>query len=111
MQIVAYIIFDKRKSFVPDQMGDILDPSGEEVVHADYGMPRLQQQIGEMTPKKSGSTCNKDTHTMILLLRSSHRECHEIYQNHRERCQGLRIHGRLPLSWLGVAYQENTPAG
>jgi hypothetical protein len=64
-------------------------------------MSRLQQRIGEMTPEKPGSTCNKDTHTMILLLRFFHRECHEIYLSRRESWQGLRIHGRLPLSWLG----------
>ena len=85
MQIVTHIVFDKRKSLVPEQMGDIFDPSGEEVVHADHGMSRLQQQIGEMTPEKSGSACNKDPHTIIplflVLLRFSHRECHEIYQN------------------------------
>jgi ppGpp synthetase/RelA/SpoT-type nucleotidyltranferase len=81
MQIVTHIIFYERKSVVPEQVGDILDPSGEEVVHADHGMSGLQQQIGEMTPEKPGSACNKDTHTMILLLRSSHRECHEINQN------------------------------
>jgi hypothetical protein len=50
MQIVTHIVFDKRKSLLPEQMGDIFDPSGEEVVHADHGMTRLQQQIGEMTP-------------------------------------------------------------
>ena len=26
----------------------------------------------------------KDTHTMILLLRFSHRACHKIYLNHRD---------------------------
>jgi len=101
MQIVTHIVFDKRKLIVPEQMSDIFDPSGEEVVHADYGMSRLQQQIGKVTPEKSGSACNKNTHTLILLLRSSHRECHEIYHNHRDRWRGLRIHGRLLLNWLG----------
>ena len=81
MQIVTHIVFDKRKLIVPEQMSDIFDPPREEVVHADYGMSRLQQQIGKVTPEKPGSACNKDTHTMILLLRSSHRECHEIYRN------------------------------
>jgi hypothetical protein len=42
MQIVTHIVFDKRKSLMPEQMGDIFDPSGEEVVHADHGMTRLQ---------------------------------------------------------------------
>jgi ppGpp synthetase/RelA/SpoT-type nucleotidyltranferase len=81
MQIVTHIVFDKRKSLVPEQMGDILNPSGEEVVHADHGMSRLQQQIGKMTPEKPGSACNKDMHTMTLLLRYFLRECHEIFQN------------------------------
>src|SRR6185436_13711380 len=85
MQIVAHIVFDEGKSLVPEQMGDILDPSGEKVVHADHGMSGLQQHIGEMTPKKPGSACNKETHTMMLLLHSSDRECHEIYQDRSER--------------------------
>jgi hypothetical protein len=78
MHIVAHIVFDKGKSLVPEQMGDILNPSGEKVVHANHGMSGLHQHIGEMTPEKSGSACNKDTHTMMFLLRFSHRECHEI---------------------------------
>ena len=65
---------------MPEQMDDILDPSGEEVVHADDGVPRLQQQIGKMTPEKPGSACNKDTNMMTLLLRVSQPECHEMYQ-------------------------------
>ena len=66
---------------MPEQMDDILDPSGEEVVHADDGVPRLQQQIGKMTPEKPGSACNKDTHMMILLLRVSQCGRHAMYQN------------------------------
>jgi hypothetical protein len=85
MQIITHIVFDKEID-VPEQMSDIFDPSGEEVVHADYGMSRLQQQIGKVTPKKPGSACNKNTHTIIPLLlvftlTLLHRECHEIYQN------------------------------
>jgi hypothetical protein len=66
-------------------MGNILDPSGEKVVHADHGMSGLKEHIGEMAPKKPGSACNKDAHTMMLLLRSSDREFHEIYQDRSER--------------------------
>jgi hypothetical protein len=62
-------------------MGDVLNPSGEKVVHAGHGMSGLQQHIGKMTSEKPGSACNQDTHTMTLLLRFSHRECHEIYQD------------------------------
>jgi hypothetical protein len=78
MEVVADIVFDKRKSLVPEYMGEVVHSSGDEVVHADHGMSCLQQPIGEMTPEKSGSACNKDTHTMIPLLRFSHRECHGI---------------------------------
>jgi hypothetical protein len=85
VHIIAYIVFDEGKSLVPKQMGDILDPSGEKVVHADHGMSGLQQHIGEMAPEKPGSACNKDTHTVMLLLHSSHRECHEIYQDRSEK--------------------------
>src|SRR6266849_2838319 len=106
MQIVTHIVFDRRKFIVPVQMSDIFDLSGEEVLHADYGMSRLEQQNRKVTPKKPGSACNKNTHTIIPLLliftlTLLHRECHEISQNRRESWQELRIHGRLPLNWLG----------
>jgi hypothetical protein len=74
-------------------MGDILDPSGEKVVHADHGMSGLQQHIGEMAPKKPGSACNKDPHTMMLLLHSSDREFHEIYQERSERLESVTDSG------------------
>jgi hypothetical protein len=70
MQIVTDIVSDKRKSLVPEQMGNILDPSGEKVIHADHGMSSPQQHITEMTPKKPGSACNKDAHTMMLSYAS-----------------------------------------
>jgi ammonia channel protein AmtB len=58
MHIVAHIVFDEGKSLLPDQVGDILDPSGEEVVHANHGMSGLHQHIGKMTSKKPGPACN-----------------------------------------------------
>jgi hypothetical protein len=50
------LVFDGRRSLVPEQMSSILDPSGEEGVHAGHEMSGLQQQIGEMTPEKLSST-------------------------------------------------------
>ncbi|MCG3776260.1 MAG: hypothetical protein JW395_3113 [Nitrospira sp.] len=76
MDIVAHVIFDEGKALLPDQVSDILNPSSQEVVHADHGMSRLQQRVGEMTPEKPRSACNQDTH-MTLLLRFSRCECHE----------------------------------
>src|SRR5512134_3240810 len=84
MHIVAHIVFDKVKSLVTEQMGDVLNPSGEKVVHADHGMSGLQQHIGKMTSEKPGSACNENTHTTTLLLLYSHRKCQEIYQNREE---------------------------
>ena len=68
MEVVTDIVFDERKSLVPEQMGEVFHPSGDEVVDADHGMSGLHQQIGEMTPEKPGSACNKNTHTMIPLF-------------------------------------------
>ena len=75
MQIVADVIFDERKLFVREQMGNVFHPSREEIVNADYGVPRLQEYIAQMTPKKPSSACNKDTHETNLLRLSQH-ECH-----------------------------------
>ena len=52
---------------MPEQLGDMLDPSGEEAVHADHEMFGVSQQIGEMTPEKPRSTCQTDTPMSILL--------------------------------------------
>src|SRR5678816_1226482 len=79
MHIVAHIVFDKRKSLVTEQMSDVLNPSGEKVVHAGHGMSGLQQHIGKMTSEKSGSACNENTHTTTLLILCSRRKCHAIY--------------------------------
>jgi hypothetical protein len=43
----------------------LIQPTGDKVVLADYGMSRLQQHIAEMTPDKPGSACIKDAHTMM----------------------------------------------
>ena len=80
MKIVAHVVFNEGKPVVPKQMGNVLHPSRQEVVHADDGMSAVQQQIGEMTPEEPSSTCNKDTHTMTPLLHVSYHESHTHFQ-------------------------------
>lgn len=52
---------------MPKQLGDRLDPSGEEAVHADHEMFGVSQQIADMTPEKPRSTCQADRPMSILL--------------------------------------------
>ena len=88
MEVIADIVFNEGEPLMPEQMGNVVHSSGEEIVHADHGMPALQQHIGEMTPEKSSSTCNEDTHIRISFLRFSRRECHIICVDRPETGQG-----------------------
>ena len=45
---VADILIDEAESFMPHQMGDIVHVAGDEVVHADDGMPLFNEAVTEM---------------------------------------------------------------
>jgi hypothetical protein len=55
-------VFQETETLVPEQVSDVVNTAGEQVVQADDLVARLQEMVAEMTAEKSGPARNDHSH-------------------------------------------------
>ena len=62
VDVVGDIVLDKLESRMAEQVGDVLGPAREEVVHADNFVAFFQQQVAKVRPQETRAAGNQHAH-------------------------------------------------
>ena len=62
VDVIGDVVLDKLESRVAEQMGDVLGPAREEVVHADDFAAFFQQQVAQMRPQETCAAGDQHAH-------------------------------------------------
>ncbi len=67
-QRLAHVVLYKPEAGLVPEVGDVLQPAGEEVVQANHLVPALHQPLAEMGSDEPGTAGNQDLHVWLRSL-------------------------------------------